>query len=176
MLALYETQQEILGILHTHLVGTPAESTPSGGPNQAEDDEVTALPPAPTRARHRKTVLLVDDDAQSLRAAKEALEHAQIPVVCVSDGDAALAAIAAEKPDLIALEGEMGGALTGRDLVDRVMASMEWINIPIVLYTRAPLESQDEARTTYSADAYVLKGPQGPTALVSQVITTFRKR
>jgi hypothetical protein len=51
---------------------------------------------------------------------------------------------------------------------------MEWIAIPIVLYTRARVQSQEEARAAYGADAFVLKGPRGAAALVSQVITVFR--
>jgi hypothetical protein len=55
-----------------------------------------------------------------------------------------------------------------------IKATMEWVDLPIVLYTRTPIESQKEARTVHGADEFVLK-QAGPDALVSRVITVFRK-
>jgi hypothetical protein len=51
---------------------------------------------------------------------------------------------------------------------------MEWVDIPILLYTRAPVESQKEARQIHGADDLVLKR-SGPAALVSRIITIFRR-
>jgi DNA-binding response OmpR family regulator len=48
------------------------------------------------------------------------------------------------------------------------------VDLPIVLYTRAAIESRKEARTVHGADEFVLK-QAGPEALVARVITVFRK-
>ena len=49
-----------------------------------------------------------------------------------------------------------------------IKATMEWVDIPIVLYTRAAVESQREARQVHGADEFVLKR-SGPAALVLEV-------
>jgi hypothetical protein len=56
-----------------------------------------------------------------------------------------------------------------------VKATMEWVDVPIVLYTRVPIESQKEARTIHGADELVPKGVGAPEALVARVIALFRK-
>ena len=68
----------------------------------------------------------------------------------------------------------MRGAMGGKDVINMIKATMEWVDIPIVLYTRAPVESQREARTVHGADEFVLKSA-GPAALVTRCIALFRK-
>ena len=175
MYALYLVQKQILTTLQTRLGSpAPAPEAPKEAEPAVESDEFAAFPPAPTRARRRKTVLLVNDD-EATAAAVAALEQAEIPVRTARTTAEALAAIAAEKPDVIALEPELRGDRSGEHLIDGIKSTMEWVDIPIVLYTRADVQSQEQARTHYGGDEFVLKGPQGPTALVSQIITLFRR-
>jgi CheY-like chemotaxis protein len=167
-------QEQILAALRAKGVAAPASMT-----EEDEEDVAPAPPPVPggqpVRSRRRKTVLLVDDDSSTCRAAKAALEAADVPVRTVSDGNAALSAIAEQKPDVIAMELEMGGVMAGKDVINMIKATMEWVDIPIVLYTRAPIANQKEARTIHGADEYVLKGTEGPKVLVTRVITLFRR-
>lgn len=171
-----QTQEEILALLRSRPVD--AEPTPNVAFGMAADDEppvpASAAPSAPVRSRRRKSVLLIDDDPATTKDAVAALTAAEVPVRTVDDGNAALAAIAAEKPDVIAIEHEMGGAMAGKDVINMIKATMEWVDIPIVLYTRAPVASQKEARQIHGADELVLKA-EGPAALVSRTIAIFRK-
>jgi CheY-like chemotaxis protein len=129
---------------------------------------------SPIRARRRKTVVLVDDDPETRAAAVAELQHAEVPVRAFDDGNAALASIAEEKPDVIALELGAGGEMGGRDFVNFVKATMEWVDIPIILWTREPVASQKEARQVHGADELVLKSG-GAAALLARVITVFRR-
>jgi hypothetical protein len=70
----------------------------------------------------------------------------------------------------------MGGSMAGKDVVNMIKATMEWVDIPIILYTRTPVASQQEARTVHGADDVVPKGPGSAEALVSHVIAHFRHR
>ena len=90
------------------------------------------------------------------------------------DGNHALAAIAEQKPDVIVLEVQVGGDLAGKDLVNMIKATMEWVDIPIVLWTRENVSNQREARQVHGADEVVGKS-QGAAALVARVITLFRR-
>ena len=75
---------------------------------------------------------------------------------------------------MIAIELGMGGNMAGKDVINMIKATMEWVDIPIVLYTRLPVESQKEARSLHGADDVVLKR-SGPATLVARVIATFRR-
>jgi CheY-like chemotaxis protein len=157
--------------------GTPAASDPAWSREglSSESSPDADAPASPRTRRRQKTALLVDDDPSTRDAALIALRNAQVPVKAVSEGNHALAAIAAEKPDVIILELDIAGALSGRDVVNMVKATMEWVDVPILLYTRSAIANLKEARTIHGGDEYVAKGPGSADALVARVISVFQK-
>jgi DNA-binding response OmpR family regulator len=166
--ALRQVQEEILDLLRT--------LSARGGEREGEpttlEDEPANLPPV--RTRRRKSVLIMDDDPSTLEAAVAMLEQAEVPVRAVSDGQKGVEAIAEDKPDVIVLELGIRGAMAGKDVINMIKATMEWVDIPILLYTRLPVESQKEARLLHGADDLIPKS-SGPANLVSRVITLFRR-
>jgi CheY-like chemotaxis protein len=176
--AVRETQQLILEALEELRRATvTAHQQPSAVARAVADPEVTAagVPGlSPIRARRRKTVVLVDDDPTTRAAAVAELQHAEVPVRAFEEGNAALSAIAEEKPDVIVLELGTGGDMGGKDFVNFVKATMEWVDIPIILWTREPVASQKEARQIHGADEVVPKSG-GAAALLARVITVFRR-
>jgi two-component system KDP operon response regulator KdpE len=131
------------------------------------------VPPA-VRARQRKTVLLIDDDPETRRQTEAVLDSAEIPFRSVVDGRSALAAVADDKPDVIVMELDIAGTMAGKDVINLIKATMQWVDVPIVLYTRAPITSQREARTVHGADDFVSK-QDGPEPMVARVVTLFRR-
>jgi CheY-like chemotaxis protein len=166
-------QEEILALLRERPATGQGDGDPMGF-GMGDDVPAPAPPPPVVRARRRKTVLLIDDDPATRGAATAALEKAEVPTRTAHDGNSGLAAIAQEKPDVIVMELDMGGSMGGKDVVNMIKATMEWVDIPILLYTRHPVENQKEARQIHGADEFVLK-TAGPDALVARVITVFRK-
>jgi CheY-like chemotaxis protein len=171
--ALRESQEEILELLRRPPAPAARGWTDESFVAVGEERPAPAAPAV--RSRRRKTVLLIDDDPQALAAAVEAFERAEVPVRTTTEGGAGLAAIAEEKPDVIVMELGLTGSMAGKDVINMIKATMEWVDVPIVLYTRMPIESQREARQIHGADEYVLKGPGGVEALVARVIALFRK-
>ena len=112
---------------------------------------------SPIRARKRKTVVLIDDDPATRAAALAELQQADVPVRGFDDGNAALSAIADDKPDVIVLELGLGGDMAGKDVINMIKATMEWVDVPIVLWTREPVQNQKEARQIHGADEIVPK-------------------
>jgi CheY-like chemotaxis protein len=172
---LREGQEEILELLRR-----PAAPAARGWVDESfsavGEERAAAAAAAPAvRSRRRKTVLLIDDDPQALAAAVEALGRAEVPVRTATEGNASLAMIAEEKPDVIVMELGLTGSMAGKDVINMIKATMEWVDVPIVLYTRMPIESQREARQIHGADEYVLKGPGSVDAMVARVIAIFRK-
>jgi CheY-like chemotaxis protein len=170
---LREMQEEILQLLRSGSETALSRAAPVVTAFQGFREEAPS-PPA-IRSRRRKTVLLIDDDPESRQTAMAAFEQAEIPARAVQSGGEGLLAIAEEKPDVIALELDLSGDMGGKDVINMIKATMEWVDIPIVLYTRVSVESQKEARTIHGADEVVLK-QNGPPALVSRIIAVFRSR
>jgi len=173
--ALRRTQDEILTLLRER-PGRAESSSGSDDPfgfDHETPSSVTAV--APVRTRRRKSVLLLDDDIASRTAAVAALERAEVPVRAYGDDNAGLQALAEERCDVLILELGMGGAMGGKDVVNLIKATMEWVDIPIVLYTRVPVQGQKEARTIHGADELVPKAPGSDEALVARVIQLFRR-
>jgi DNA-binding response OmpR family regulator len=149
-------------------------SGPAAGAADVDDPYAVPVPSA-VRTRRRKTVLIIDDDEQTRTAAAAALELAEVPVRTVPDGTAGLEAMAADRPDVVVMELGLGGRMAGKDVVNMIKATMEWVDIPIVLYTRVAVENQKEARLVHGADELVPKGPGAPEVLVARVIALFRR-
>ncbi len=174
--ALRHMHEELLATLRLHPgAGESSDSEPGLMDYDAPAAESRTRSEAPPlRAGRRKTVLLIDDDDRTRSAALTALEAAQVPARAVKDGAAGLEAIATEKPDVIVLELDVGGEMAGKDAINVIKATMEWVDLPIVLYTRLPIENQKEARI-HGADELVPKGPGSPELLAQRVIQVFRR-
>jgi CheY-like chemotaxis protein len=171
--ALRETQERILrAIVDLRRATAGASSAGAGEGEEADLPDEPAV--SPIRDGRRKTVMLIDDDPATRGAAVAELQRAEVPVRAFDDGNAALSAIAEEKPDVIALELGVGGAMGGKDLVNMIKATMEWVDIPIVLWTREAVTTQKEARQIHGADEVVPKSG-GPAALLACVINVFRR-
>jgi CheY-like chemotaxis protein len=181
---LLQLQVQTLNLLKG-LATAGRDAEPSCGASSRSDDNLAApetedeppAPPSVPRVRQRrKAILVVDDDEASIRAILPALEQAQIPTRTVRDGNSALAAMAESKPDVLVLELAIGEPMPGKDLINYIKSTMEWVDTPIVLYTRLPVASQHEARTVHGADEVVLKGPGSPESLLNRVIYLFQHR
>ena len=165
-------QVEILSMLKA--MASVTSAGPAAPPAEADDPYAMPVPSA-VRTRRRKTVLIIDDDEQTRSAAAAALELAEVPVRTAADGTAGLEAMAADRPDVVVMELGLSGRMAGKDVVNMIKATMEWVDIPIVLYTRVAVENQKEARLVHGADDLVPKGPGAPEVLVARVIALFRR-
>jgi CheY-like chemotaxis protein len=166
--AVRRMQEEILETLRGRAESGSASSYPG-------NDDFEGMREPAVRSSRRKRVLLVDDDEATRGALESVLKGGEVPVTVVGEGNSALASIARDKPDVIVLELGIGGAMAGKDVVNMIKATMEWVDIPIILYTRVPMEGQKEARQIHGADDYVAKGPGGPEAVLAKAIAFFRK-
>jgi CheY-like chemotaxis protein len=130
-----------------------------------------STPKMEVRVRHR-SVVLIDDDSERRHCVEAAFAVAHMPVRAFADGHAALAAIAAQKPDVIVVEPDLSGAMTGKDVINMIRSTMEWVNIPIVLHSGRPM-SREDARTLHGGDDVVSKDA-GEQTLVERVLKLFQ--
>jgi len=164
--ALKQGQQQILSLLRGGRGETPHEG-------EEGDGEADALQPPPRSSGARRAVLVVDDDARARQEAVAALQTVAA-VKTAADGNAALAALAAEKPAAIVLELALAGALPGRDLVNMIKATMEWVDVPLVIYTR--MEIAEEEAHVHGGDVIVRKGPGRAAALATRVAALISRQ
>lgn len=158
--AIKKTQQQILALLQ----GRPGDG----------DDEPDSRAAVPAASDDGRMVLLVDDDARSRQEAEAALK-ALASVKTAPDGNSALATIAMEKPSVVVLELGLGGSMSGHELVNMIKSTVEWVDIKVLLYTKLPLEDDQEARLEHGADAIVKKGPGSARALQAKVQSLLKK-
>ena len=114
-----------------------------------------------------RSMLIVDDDKAGAEELKKACEKLGFAPVVVDAVRAALDAMGRERPVVLVLEPLLAGELSGKDLVNYVKSTMEWIEIPILLHTRAEVANHEQARTDFGADDYVIKA-EGSIDLVAK--------
>lgn len=119
---------------------------------------------------HMKKILVVDDEAKIVQIARDYLEHAGFAVEAAYDGQAALAAARADKPDLIVLDL----SLPRLDGLDVTRALRKQSNVPIIMLTARADESDKLVGLELGADDYITK-PFSPKELVARVRTVLRR-
>lgn len=86
------------------------------------------------RRPERSRVLVVDDDADALRALMGALASERVEVVGLSDSYRLLETLAEHRPDMLLLDVEMPGP-SGFDLCRIVRSMPEWRELPVLFIT-----------------------------------------
>jgi DNA-binding response OmpR family regulator len=117
-----------------------------------------------------KKILVVDDEAKIVQLARDYLEHAGFSVLTAGDGKTALAAVRAEKPDLVILD--LG--LPGMDGLDVTRTMRRETNVPIIMLTARTEETDKLVGLEIGADDYITK-PFSPKEMVARVRVVLRR-
>jgi two-component system alkaline phosphatase synthesis response regulator PhoP len=115
-------------------------------------------------------ILVVDDEPQIARLARDYLEKAGFRVVTVGDGSDALIANRQERPDLVVLDLN----LPGMDGLDVCRAIRRDSDVPIIMLTARVEEADRLIGLELGADDYVTK-PFSPRELVARVRAVLRR-
>ncbi len=117
-----------------------------------------------------KRILVVDDELKIAQIARDYLEHAGFQVQMAGDGQAALAAWQAERPDLVVLDLGLP-RLDGLDVAREIRRTAE---TPIIMLTARGDESDKLVGLELGADDYIVK-PFSPKELVARVRAVLRR-
>jgi two-component system CheB/CheR fusion protein len=104
-------------------------------PHDAHDD--ASGPSGRGAIRHRATVLVVDDDVDTVDTMRQILEEEGHVVRCASNGKDALASVVADPPDLVLLDLEMP-EMNGRELLLEMKRRPELDDVVVVILSGAP--------------------------------------
>lgn len=117
-----------------------------------------------------KSILVVEDDRAIARLIQDYLEQAGFAVNSTGDGNTAIEAIGAGKPDLVVLD--LG--LPGQDGIDVMRSIRQSSSLPVVVVTARGDETDRIIGLELGADDYVVK-PFSPRELVARVRAVLRR-
>ncbi|KQR83789.1 response regulator transcription factor [Sphingomonas sp. Leaf343] len=117
-----------------------------------------------------RTILVVDDDPHIRQLLVFALGKAGLGTVEAADGEAALALVAAQSPDLIVLDINMP-RMDGLEVCRRVRADSQ---VPILFLSSRDDEIDRVIGIELGADDYVVK-PFSPREVVARVMAILRR-
>ncbi|MBK8752500.1 MAG: response regulator [Candidatus Competibacteraceae bacterium] len=101
-------------------------------------------------------ILVVDDEPNIVLSLEFLMKQAGFQVRTASDGEAALAAIAAEPPDLVLLDVMMPRK-NGYEVCQAIRANPAWKNTRIIMLTAKGREVEREKGLALGADDYITK-------------------
>ena len=113
------------------------------------------------------SVLVVDDEPNIVQSLEFLMTAAGFEVRIARDGDAALAAVAEQTPDLVLLDVMIPGR-DGYEVCRELRANPDWQTIRIIMLTARGRESERQKGIDLGADLYVTK-PFSTRDLVEQV-------
>jgi DNA-binding response OmpR family regulator len=115
-------------------------------------------------------ILVVDDEQEIVKLARDYLERAGFRVLSASDGSTALAAARSEKPDLVVLDLN----LPGMDGLDVCRTLRQESDVAIIMLTARVEETDRLIGLELGADDYITK-PFSPRELVARVRAVLRR-
>ena len=101
-------------------------------------------------------ILVVDDEPNIVLSLEFLMKQAGFQVRTASDGEAGLAAIAVEQPDLVLLDVMMPRK-NGYEVCQAIRANPAWKNIRIIMLTAKGREVEREKGMALGADDYITK-------------------
>ena len=113
------------------------------------------------------SILVADDEPNIVLSLEFLLKQAGFRVRTVSDGEAALAAIAQEPPDLVLLDVMIPGR-DGYAVCQEIRSNPAWRGMRIIMLTAKGGDAQREKGLSLGADEYVTK-PFSTRELVERV-------
>jgi two-component system response regulator BaeR len=128
---------------------------------------MTAGPSRPAR------IAVVEDEADIAGVVRDYLRHAGHTVRVWGDGQAALAGLLAEPPDLVVLDVMLPG-LDGVGILRRLRAEPVAAHVPVIMLTARVEELDRLLALDAGADDYVCK-PFSPRELVARVHAVLRR-
>lgn len=116
------------------------------------------------------TILVVDDEPRIARLVSDYLNQAGFRAVEAHDGESAIRAYSAHRPDLLVLDLGLPG-MDGLDVIREIRLRSD---VPIIIVSARSEETDRVVGLELGADDYVVK-PFGPKELVARVRALLRR-
>jgi len=114
-----------------------------------------------------KHILVVEDHEDNRRILRDLLGSVGYAMSEASDGEAALAAVKAQRPDLILMDIQLP-LLDGYEVTRRIKSDPDFKDIPIIVVSSYALSGDEPKARAVGCDAYVTK-PYSPRDLLRRI-------
>jgi hypothetical protein len=114
-----------------------------------------------------KRLLVVEDDPAQRQSIVELIGNSDVVTTSVETGEAALAALQAERFDCMVLDLGLPD-MTGFQLIRRVKSEVGLRKLPTVVYTGKELSRKEEAELRRLAESVVIKDARSPERLLDE--------
>ncbi|WP_345817287.1 response regulator (plasmid) [Paraburkholderia sp. PREW-6R] len=129
------------------------------------------------RAQHRPLanmrVLILDDDAVSLKVLSAALQREGCEIRAAAEAEAAFGLLRASTPDVIILDIVLGGTMDGFDVCTAMRANPAFAAIPVLFVTGHPAEAF-RLRAQHMTQTRYFEKPLSPIRLRDEVLALSR--
>ncbi len=115
----------------------------------------------------RKRLLIVEDNAAEQMSIRELLGHDDIEIVNAGTGDEALSTLRDKPCDCVVLDLRLPD-MSGFEVLERMRASDELADIPVVVFTGRELSAEEDAQLHTMARSIVVKGVESPERLLNE--------
>ena len=112
-------------------------------------------------------ILVIEDQEDNRKILRDLLTSADFEVIEAVDGEAGIAAAAAQRPDLILMDIQLPG-IDGYEATRRIKADPALSAIPIIVVTSYALSGDPGKARAAGCDAYVSK-PFSPRQLLAKI-------
>jgi len=128
----------------------------------------SSLQRAGARPEQPGSVLVVDDDPNSLKLMNAALSQLGYRAICLADAEEALRMAERAPPSAVVLDLLMP-TLDGFDFLERLRSSPANRTTPVLVWTVKDLDAGERARLQQSANGIIHKGERGIAALLEDL-------
>jgi CheY-like chemotaxis protein len=115
----------------------------------------------------RKQLLVVEDNEAEQLGICELLDHDDIDIATVAEGEEALAFLRSNDCDCIVLDLKLPD-MSGFDVLEQLSKDIALADIPVVVFTGRELSAEEEARLHSMARSVVVKGVESPERLLDE--------
>jgi CheY-like chemotaxis protein len=127
-----------------------------------------SLARAGVRPNESHAILFVDDDTQLLKLVARTVPRLGYRALCVTDGEAGLRAVSAERPAAIVVDLLMPG-MDGVQFLHALGKIPRASRVPVIVWTVKDLSQSERAELRTMAQAIVQKGEGGTDALLKEL-------
>lgn len=107
------------------------------------------------QSKNKKTILVVDDDATTLRSLKSILEN-DYSVELANSGEKAFQMMEKKIPDLVLLDYEMPG-MNGKEVLEKIRGTQQYAKLPVIFVTGVTDKDHITALIRLRPSGYLLK-------------------
>ena len=104
---------------------------------------------------NKKTILVIDDDATTLRSMKSILDN-KYNVELANSGEKAFQMMEKKVPDLVLLDYDMP-VMNGKEVLEKIRATKEYANLPAIFVTAVTDKSNITSLVSLRPSGYLLK-------------------